>query len=160
LNNDKNSTISELENNIIRQCMSSGIHWSDFEFEGIVIDRIVSPDNRMMEAVRGKRNGNPSIRTEQAISAAIEKYQAIEATIPMLRFCRLNRGRSLYWAAKALGFENTISVQRAGARCLAMGLGEDFSLLMDGSVPDDHGEITEHIGSGCYQKSSGGRVAL
>ena len=157
--NEKTETLDALENAIIRQCYSSNIHWSDMEFENIIMRRIVNPDNKMMDAARGNINGNPSIRSEFAIYNCIAKYQTVEEMISHLKFCKRNKGRSLNWAAQRLGIHAT-TIKSLGKLCQELGYGVDFSKYLTGEILDDEGDFIDQIDSGCYQRSGHGKLAV
>lgn len=155
MSNEKKAALDEIEYCIIRQAMSAGIWWSDIEFEKMVLERIVEPENRMMQAVH--KLGYPHIVPGMAIERAIIKFQEVDNILVFQRFCKRNKGGNLKWASTSMGIVPG-ELLNLGRRCSELGLGEDFSKWMDGTV--SYADYDFPMGNGCYRVSGSAKTPV
>jgi hypothetical protein len=145
IDTEKRNTISELEDCLIRQAESMGLSPGSYEFERMVINRIVNPEVNLMHAVRGSKYR--SIRSETFMDSIDNKWRNLIHIKKTMKWAKLNKGMNLNRAADILGTTPAVLIN-LGQEASGLGM-ENHVPGLDGSDDrTDCSPVPGFMGSG------------
>lgn len=149
---EREATMKELEDCIFRQAESRGLSAGSEEFEKLVIERIVNPENRMMKVVRSDNlMKNNSLKTDYYLPAMDLKLLHRQKLRNLCKWAKLNNGIHPLTAARILGVEYR-AVEELGRQAAAMGLGNFYETHITGLSDDtSYAAFPELMSDGCRQ---------
>lgn len=121
---ERAGTMKELEDCILRRAESMGLEGHSEEFESLIMEKIIKPENRMMQSVRSDNVGkNISLKPDYYLAAMELKYNHRKKLRYLAKWAKLNHGISISSAERIIGTDRG-SIEKLGREAMEFGLGD------------------------------------